>query len=73
MKVITEADIYDKKVLVRDDFNVPIKGATVTDNSRIKAAIPTINYLRENGAKIILMSELGDGDGYIKLIEGWIW
>jgi phosphoglycerate kinase len=59
MKNIRNQNIKGLKVLVRCDFNVPIKNGIVADDFRIKKFIPTINYLRENGAKIILITHLG--------------
>ena len=58
-KVVTELDAQGKKVLVRVDFNVPHKGAEISDDNRIAAAIPTIAELVKKGAKVILMSHLG--------------
>ena len=59
MKLITDADVKGKKVLVRVDFNVPRKDNKITDDNRIVASLKTINYLVEKGAKVILLSHLG--------------
>merc|ERR1712023_350659 len=56
---LTEADLKGKKVLVRCDLNVPLDGKTITDDTRIRASVPTVKYLMDNGAKVLLSSQLG--------------
>ncbi len=56
---IRDVDVKGKKCLVRVDFNVPMKGGVITDENRINGALPTIKYLMEHGAKVILCSHLG--------------
>ena len=58
-KVLTDLNVNKKKVLIRVDFNVPMKNGVITDDNRIREALPTIKYVVENGGKAIVFSHLG--------------
>ena len=62
-KSVEDIDVRGKRVLCRCDFNVPTKEGKITSDKRIVAALPTINYLREHGAKVILCSHMGKPKG----------
>ena len=66
-KTIREIEVKGKKVIVRCDFNVPQKDGEITDDNRIRAALATVNYLKDHGAKVILMSHLGRPKGEPKM------
>ena len=60
---LSEKDLDSKKVLIRVDFNTPVKDGKVTDNTRIVAALPTIKYLLYKGASLVVMTHLGRPKG----------
>ena len=66
MKSVSDlGDLTGKRVLIRCDLNVPLDGQTITDDGRIRASLPTLNQLREKGAKIIVLAHLGRPKGQV--------
>ncbi|MBV8689114.1 MAG: phosphoglycerate kinase [Candidatus Eremiobacteraeota bacterium] len=63
LRTLRDLDVRGKRVLLREDLNVPLADGKITDYTRVDAALPTLNYLREHGAKSIVLSHLGRPDG----------
>ena len=57
-KIVSDLNVKGKKVLIRVDFNVPMKNGVITDDTRVKAALPTIKYVVDNGGRAIVFSRI---------------
>ncbi len=66
-KTVRDVDLKGKRIVMRVDFNVPIKEGKIKDDTRIQAALPTIKYVLEKGASLVLLSHLGRPDGEAKI------
>ncbi|HEY4442318.1 MAG TPA: phosphoglycerate kinase [Candidatus Elarobacter sp.] len=62
-KTLNDADVRGRRVLLREDLNVPMKGGAIADETRITAALPTLRWLHDHGAKTVILSHLGRPDG----------
>ncbi len=70
MKSVTDFDVQGKRVLVRCDFNVPLSGdGEILDDAKIREALPTLNYLLDHGAKVIVITHLGDGSESLDTVK----
>lgn len=67
IKTIKDIDLAGKRVVARVDFNVPISDGAITDNTRIRGALPTLKYMLEEGASVVLLSHLGRPKGEVNL------